>query len=87
MPLIKDGAVTSTIHICGCSTMRRCRTRRPVLLPAARFLADARNWPIAPATTGVIWPNDRDVAELAPYLDRLALVALVFPELQGRPRL
>ncbi len=28
---------------------------------------------------GVLWPNDRNVAELAPYLDRLALVALVFP--------
>ena len=28
---------------------------------------------------GVIWPNDRNVAELAPYLDRLALIALVFP--------
>ena len=26
-----------------------------------------------------MWPNNRKVAELAPYLDRLALVALVFP--------
>jgi uncharacterized protein (DUF934 family) len=31
------------------------------------------------APTGVIWPNDRRVTELAPYLDWLALVALVFP--------
>lgn len=28
---------------------------------------------------GVAWPNYRPVAELAPYLDRLALVALSFP--------
>ena len=27
----------------------------------------------------MLWPNDRPIAELAPYLDRLALVALVFP--------
>ena len=33
----------------------------------------------AAGQTGVLWPNDRDVAELAPYLDRLALVALAFP--------
>ena len=31
------------------------------------------------APIGVIWPNSRGVAELVPYLDRLALVALVFP--------
>ena len=28
---------------------------------------------------GVIWPNNRDVDDLVPYLDRLAAVALVFP--------
>ena len=28
---------------------------------------------------GVIWPNNRDVDDLVPYLDRLAVVALVFP--------
>ena len=39
-----------------------------------RASSSARTAPI-----GVIWPNNRDVAELAPYLDRLALVALVFP--------
>ncbi len=29
---------------------------------------------------GVIWPNNKDVLELAPVIDRLALVALVFPK-------
>ena len=51
----------------------------PVLLPAARFLADSTELSLRSAPTGVIWPNNRPVAELAPYLDRLALVALVFP--------
>lgn len=50
-----------------------------VLIPAARFLADADRTAGRPGATGVIWPNDRDIAELAPYLGRLALVALVFP--------
>ena len=28
----------------------------------------------------MVWPNNRPIAELAPYLDRLSLVALVFPQ-------
>jgi uncharacterized protein (DUF934 family) len=51
----------------------------PVLIPAARLIADARELVLRQAPTGVIWPNDRRIAELAPYLDWLALVALVFP--------
>ena len=50
-----------------------------VILPATRLLADARDLVLRQAPTGVIWPNDRKVAELAPYLDWIALVALVFP--------
>jgi uncharacterized protein (DUF934 family) len=30
----------------------------------------------------VIWPNNRDIEELGPHLDKLALVALVFPKYQ-----
>ena len=30
----------------------------------------------------MIWPNNRKVSELAPHLDRLALVALAFPKFQ-----
>jgi uncharacterized protein (DUF934 family) len=51
----------------------------PVLLPAARLLADARDLVLRQAPVGVIWPNDRRIAELVPYLDWIALVALVFP--------
>ena len=51
----------------------------PVILPATRLLADARDLVLRQAPTGVIWPNDRKVAELAAYLDWIAVVALVFP--------
>jgi uncharacterized protein (DUF934 family) len=51
----------------------------PVIVPAARFLADAADLARRAAPTGVLWPNNRKISELAPHLDRLALVALVFP--------
>src|SRR3981081_4468604 len=51
----------------------------PVMLPAARLLADGRELALRQAPTGVIWPNDRRIAELVPYLDWIALVALGFP--------
>jgi len=51
----------------------------PVIIPAARFIADAAEIARRDAPTGVLWPNNRRVSELAPHLDRLALVALVFP--------
>lgn len=51
----------------------------PVIVPAARLIADAEDFSRRDDPTGVIWPNNRKIGELAPYLDRLALVALVFP--------
>jgi uncharacterized protein (DUF934 family) len=50
-----------------------------VIVPAARLLADTGEFAARSGRTGVIWPNDRPAGELAPYLDHLALVALVFP--------
>jgi phosphoadenosine phosphosulfate reductase len=52
----------------------------PVIVPAERLLADADDLARREAPTGVLWPNDRRVAELAPHLGRLALVALDFPK-------
>ena len=51
----------------------------PVLLTTARFLAEAASLASRVAPVGVIWPNNRDVEELAPHLAHLASVALVFP--------
>ena len=52
----------------------------PVLVTAQRFLADAHELVQRGAHVGVLWPNDRKVAELAPWIDQLALIALVFPK-------
>ncbi len=51
-----------------------------VLISAARFLDDHEHFAARLGPTGVVWPNDRKITELAPHLDRLALVALVFPK-------
>jgi uncharacterized protein (DUF934 family) len=50
-----------------------------VLVSAERFLADPEAALSRNDKTGVIWPNNRDVDDLLPHLDRLAAVALVFP--------
>lgn len=50
----------------------------PVIVPAARFLADYAELATRSSAIGVLWPNDRNVSELAPHLDQVALVALVF---------
>jgi uncharacterized protein (DUF934 family) len=52
---------------------------RAVIVPHGRLLADHASLLRRDAPTGVIWPNDRKIAELAPCLAHLALVALVFP--------
>ncbi|HSI42445.1 MAG TPA: DUF934 domain-containing protein [Xanthobacteraceae bacterium] len=51
----------------------------PVLVSAARLLTAANELIGRAAPVGVIWPNDKRVEEIAPYLPHLALVALVFP--------
>jgi uncharacterized protein (DUF934 family) len=50
-----------------------------VIVSAERFMASPGDFAGRAAPTGVIWPNNRAVAELAPHLESLALVALVFP--------
>ena len=78
MPLVKGSRIAA-------DTFTRVEDDAPipeqgaVLVPAARFLADAAELMQRAAPVGVIWPNNMDVSELVPYLDKLALVALVFP--------
>jgi uncharacterized protein (DUF934 family) len=50
-----------------------------VIAPAARLLADAKDLLQRNGAIGVLWPNDGDVSELAPHLERLAVAALAFP--------
>ena len=60
-------------------TMRRLPDDGAILISAARFLENPDALSRRPGKTGVIWPNNRDIDDLVPYLDRLAMVALVFP--------
>ena len=50
-----------------------------ILVPAERFIGEADALLERAGKVGVIWPNNRDIAELVPYLGKIAVVALVFP--------
>src|SRR3954463_13824486 len=50
-----------------------------ILVPAERFVGEADTLVKRTGKVGVIWPNNRDIAELVPYLGKIAVVALVFP--------
>ena len=79
MPLVKGNTVVADefVHLADDAPIPAEGTA--VLLPAERFLADPEAALSRGGKTGVIWPNNRDVEALLPYLDRLAVVALVFP--------
>lgn len=79
MPLVKAGKIAEDQYV-RVEDDTPLPDGAPVLLTAARFLADARELAERDAPVGVIWPNDRRVAELAPFVDRLTLIALVFPK-------
>jgi len=51
----------------------------PVLISADRFFSEAEALKSRQAPVGVIWPNNRPIGELEPYLGQISLVALVFP--------
>ncbi|MBV9971442.1 MAG: DUF934 domain-containing protein [Xanthobacteraceae bacterium] len=81
MPLIKNGRVVEDrfVRILDDAPIPN---GVPVIVPAARFLADAEDILRRDAATGIDWPNNRKVAELEPYLDRLAAIVLAFPKFQ-----
>src|SRR5260370_12084716 len=78
MPLVKNGKVSGDafVHVADDAALP---DDGAILVSAARFLGDAEAISRRVGKTGVIWPNNRDVDDLVPYLDRLAAVALVFP--------
>src|ERR1700682_2635375 len=78
MPLVKNGKITADafVHVADDAEITGDGA---VLISAARFLGDAEAISRRAGKTGVIWPNNRDLDDLVPYLDRLAVVALVFP--------
>ena len=77
MPLVKNNAIVADefVRVADEDSI----PDGAVLLPAARFLVDPDGVLKRNGKVGVIWPNNKPVAELAPYLDRLSAIALVFP--------
>lgn len=78
MPLVKAGRVVADPYV-RILDDAELSEGGAVLLPAARFLADSVELGHRTAPVGVLWPSNRRVSELVPHLDRVALVALVFP--------
>src|SRR3954466_14754967 len=78
MPLVKNGKILADAFL-RVADDADVPGDGAVLVSAARFLADPAALLRRPGKLGVIWPNNRDVDDLVPYLDRLAVVALVFP--------
>lgn len=78
MPLVKQGIITADlfVHVVDGAELPGDGA---ILVSAARFLEDPEGLLKRAGKVGVIWPNNRDLDDLVPYLDRLAAVALVFP--------
>ena len=78
MPLVKNGKIATDtfVHVADDAELP---DDGAILVSAARFLENPEAILRRPGKSGVIWPNNRDVDDLVPYLDRLAVVGLVFP--------
>ena len=78
MPLVKGGKISGDafVHLTDDAAIPHDGA---ILISAARFLEDTGILSRRAGKTGVVWPNDRDVDDLVPHLDRLAVIALVFP--------
>jgi uncharacterized protein (DUF934 family) len=78
MPLVKGGQIITDAfaHV---ADEAQLPADGAVLVTAKRFLGDPDAILQRAGKVGVIWPNNRDVDDLVPYLGRLAVVALVFP--------
>ncbi|MBR0691785.1 DUF934 domain-containing protein [Bradyrhizobium lablabi] len=78
MPLVKNGRITTDLFV-GVADGAELPGDGAIMVTAERFLADPEALLRRAGKVGVIWPNNRDLDDLVPYLDRLAAVALVFP--------
>ncbi|HJY18478.1 MAG TPA: DUF934 domain-containing protein, partial [Xanthobacteraceae bacterium] len=79
MPLVKQGHIVEDVFV-RAPDDAPIPEGVPVVVTAERFLANAAALAAREAPIGVLWPNNRKVAELEPWLGRLALVALIFPK-------
>jgi uncharacterized protein (DUF934 family) len=79
MPLVENGRIVEDRYV-RVDAEGPIPERVPVIVPAELFLARADALTRRDGSLGVVWPNDRRVAELQPWLGHLALIALVFPK-------
>lgn len=79
MPLVKHGHIVEDVYI-RVPDDAPIPDGVPVIVSADRFLANAAELTAREAAVGVLWPNNRKVAELEPWIARLALIALTFPK-------
>jgi uncharacterized protein (DUF934 family) len=78
MPLVKGNNVVDDEFVT-LADEESIPDRGGILISAARFLADPDGILARDGKVGVIWPNNRDLDDLVPYLSQLAVVGLVFP--------
>ena len=78
MPLVKGGKIAddSFVRLADDAALP---ASSDILASADRFVKDRDALLAHAGKLGVIWPNNRDMDELAPHLAKLAAVALVFP--------
>jgi uncharacterized protein (DUF934 family) len=79
MPLVENGRVVEDRYV-RVDDDAPLPERVPVVVSAKRFLADTDALVSRDGSLGVLWPNDRRVTELKPWLGHLALIALDFPK-------
>ena len=78
MPLVKGGNITDDTFV-AVADDAALPEAGDVLVSATRYLQDPDSFAKRTGKTGVTWPNNRDLDDLVPHLERLAVVALVFP--------
>jgi uncharacterized protein (DUF934 family) len=78
MPLVKNGKISTDVFV-HVADDAEIPGDGAILISSARFLDDPQMLSCRAGKIGVIWPNNRDLDDLVPYLDRLAAIALVFP--------
>ena len=79
MPLVKGGHIIADEFV-RITDDAELPAQGAILASETRLLADPQALlGRASGKLGVIWPNNRDVDDLVPYLDRIAVVGLVFP--------
>lgn len=78
MPLVKHGAPAADPFVTVADDA--ALPDGAVIVSADRLLAEGETLAPRNGAIGVAWPNDKDVAQLVPFLARLSLVTLTFPK-------